>query len=83
MGDGSRLASNIDGGLHGIDCERGEGAGEGDGQQLFPSCQAVYATHLKRKSLISIAIANLVKGGGEHSGERSRTKPTVESSDSQ
>ena len=83
MGDGSRLAANIDGGLHGIDCQGGQGAGEGDGQQLFPSCQAVNATRLKTKSLISIAIANLVKGGGKHSGERSRTIPTVESSDCQ
>ena len=83
MRDGSRLAANIDGGLHGIHCERGERAGEGDGQQLFPSCQAVYATHLTTKSLIYIGIANLVKGGGKHSGERSRTIPTVESSDCQ
>ena len=44
--DGSWLATNIDCWLHSINCQRGKWAGEGDGQKLFPSCQAVDATHL-------------------------------------
>ena len=46
MGDGSRLAADVDCGLHGVYRQGGERAGEGDCQELFSFGQAVDATNL-------------------------------------
>ena len=46
MGDGSRLAADVDCGLHGVYRQGGERASEGDCQELFSFGHAVDATNL-------------------------------------